>query len=247
MCLSLDTIKELLEKKLSQIREILAYTYGSLKLHCFASSTHTSIISERPIMFRILYLPVFTLTIASCFCAVSHGDLVLNVNTTSEQFFFTGSTTGDPTTFFINGGTGGPEGSFVSWGGRVSSETFDLSNALNHNAPGTRHDLTLGFDELSPANILDIRLLVTHNAVNASPVTYSGTGPDNAVSYATISTTRKAFLENQIGNSLSLGSGGGFSDVRIVAATVPEPSSTAIMGIGMAILTGRRRRNPVGT
>lgn len=158
---------------------------------------------------------------------VAHADLVMHIDTDTEEVFFSGTAGGDP------GGNG-----LVRWifGGNQSSQNFFLiGSALSSTGFGIN-----GGNSGVVVKGTQVEIQVDVDSI--VPGTLTGTG--NRVSYASFSATNKTNLENIIGQNVSLesGSGWGSMSVQSANAAIPEPATLGILALGGIGFFVRRRK-----
>lgn len=193
-------------------------------------------------MKRPLFISTFVILHSTM---ASHGAMTLLLNTSTKEFAFTGSDTGIPNTDTIRA---------IRWFGSHSesapnsSITFDTASAFitSSGMPEVSpHDTRIAYfgGSIIKGIVIELRL---EDVDTSQPSTVTGTGVFQ--SYAGLSASAIANLESYIGstiahspgNSLSFGGGVGYSELTVVA--VPEPGSTALLGLGTVGFILRRRR-----
>ena len=174
--------------------------------------------------------------------AVSAG-LVLNINTTSKNFFFTGSDTGqaeipptdpqDPVEYrvgFLHYFVRDAFSSSCTIAGYQSlpslflqGASFDGGNMVMYNNPPSPDYVFFG--------------LVSSGDITA----LTGNVSSAALSYASIPSSNMAAFESLVGKTLDLSIGTGYSSVSVVQA-VPEPSTCVMGAAGLAFVYSMWRR-----
>ena len=179
----------------------------------------------RPIRTVVLSLLVAVVTPSA------HADLILNVDTSTQEFFFTGSDTGTPFTDFSGQ---------VAWsiGSQPSATEIAIATDFWDATAPLQHNLLIADSGLQYfVSWFPVPSSVTANAAGAR------------TSYATAPSTHINFLESINGTVLPSTLGTGFSGLSVVVASgsstaVPEPGSTAILGISaLGFVAYCRRRN----
>lgn len=152
----------------------------------------------------------------------AHADLILNIDTSNEEFFFTGSDT-----ITLNG-------SEVVW--RIGpsnspSTSINLSSAID----------IAGNTPISPSQLLQLsgnRTSVYYEFISTGNPTFTGNG--TRLSYALASNDEAAFLEGLIGSSIPLVQGTGGAPIQVQG--VPEPSSFLLLPLALVALAIKRQR-----
>lgn len=161
--------------------------------------------------------------------------LVLNLDTTTKDFWFTGSASGT--------GISLPPFGLVGWssaGVGAGSESLTPVTGTQVSGLGTLLNSISAYSD--PGGNVLVSMTVSPN-----PGTLTGLGPSGGGSkgsYSGWTLGSQANLEAMIGNTLMLGSGSGFGDLDVVA--VPEPGQWVMMSItalGAAGYYVRRHRN----
>ncbi len=163
--------------------------------------------------------------------SIVQAQLVLNVNSSTEMMWFTGSTTGTPTVIDIDTVWRTGSGSAVG--------PIDINGTLSSDAAVL---VTTGqFLNTNDSGLVEIDLTF----LSAISSTLTGTGAGNAVSFSSLSATAKSNLASA--TSLPLASGSGFAAITVSA--VPEPSAYAAifgsMALAATMLRRRRKRQIV--
>ena len=174
---------------------------------------------------------VFSLfaTLSLCFTQTARADLILNIDTTTQEFFFTGD-------FFGEAG-----GNLVQWalgtGGVVDS--FDISTGLDISGNSFNGAPTLA--------VGDTRIEISVPVTSGGLFTMDGNG--TRFSYSSLDPTRLAFFEGLDGSILPVTSGEA-PDISVVASpsatptAIPEPSPLLLLSFmtlaGTVILRWRR-------
>jgi len=147
---------------------------------------------------------------------------MLNVDTSTQEFFFTGSDTGTP---------------FVDFAAQAG-----WTNGVVTGGPNTQFDLTTDFWTPSGPiqHFIDLRDGGVQYFVSWFPLPPSVTASPlgQRTSYATATASQISFLESLNGEVLTSTIGTGFLDIEIVVlgatTPVPEPSTFVAFGLGLA-------------
>ncbi|MEP3480094.1 MAG: PEP-CTERM sorting domain-containing protein [Fuerstiella sp.] len=170
--------------------------------------------------------------------ARSNADLILNVDTSAQEFFFTGTDTGTPFPDFagLAEWTLGTPPSGPSTVVEIAHEFWTPIGPLQHN-------LALGD--------AGIQYFVSWFPI---PTTVTADAVGDRTSYASATLSQISFLEAANGTVLTSTLGTGFSDISVVVlgsvASVPEPSVLTALGFGLGvfcIVRCRRRKEAISS
>jgi hypothetical protein len=174
---------------------------------------------------------ILALIPAILFCASpAYAELVMNVNTSNQTFFFTGSDTAT-----------GSDAGYVVWRFTEGSTSNTVKSAGSANS--TLSLSTGSFDtdgvwiDFSGTGSWDLVVSTTNIA---SLFTMTGTGPGGAFSYQSLGPSIVPF-EASIG-SASTGFPAGTGQSNMTIQGVPEPSTIGTLGILLVPLMATRRR-----
>ena len=161
------------------------------------------------------------------------GVLILNVNTTDKTFALTGSDTGTDSY---------PEAAVWGYsftGGSPVDEAMPLETTQYSATPA---DVKTGLCQIS-LNEGGDTMLVFGFAFDKSGETHAISGTGVYASYASLGLTGQTDFESLIGHSLAPASvSSGWSNISVVAAAVPEPTSLVLLSLAAAALVRRRGR-----
>lgn len=171
--------------------------------------------------------------VSLCSPALLHADLVLHIDTATEQFSFSGSDSGTPNVinqigWILDSGFGGA--------GQLLPPVVSGFDTAGATLEGTFFQVRSG-----PP---DLVLLLNFDAVGPGPIgSVTITGNGSSFSYAALSAPQKADFESFVGSTVPLFSGTGASSLSVQGpAVVPEPGSIACIGITCLSLVAIRRR-----
>lgn len=189
-----------------------------------------------PSRLRLLSLPVIaSIAMVAALATTAHAQLVLNVDSDSQTFWFTGSDTGTPTDI--------GSADIVRWtAGSGSQDSHDITTAgLLNGSPGDVSDFHL---YISGANGDKIFFRIEFDAPGETTLT--GTGSSFAFDYGnSLSSFKGALLEDLSLTSIpTWEQDNTFSAISVNhISAVPEPSTYALLASLFALgFTGARRR-----
>jgi hypothetical protein len=185
---------------------------------------------------RVLLSILSFLMIYLSTAAASWGDIIMNIDSVNQQFWFTGSATGSP-----GDNLGIKE---VSWStnslnpGTVFSDVFNPDFSWSGNVPVFEsyvlHMSTGGGNKLS--------LTARFDTFASTTLTAGGT----KFSYGAFNAANRSFLDGlgQNGGAIPIDFGVGFNAIQVNGITaVPEPSSLLLASIvGLGLFSRRRAK-----
>jgi len=186
----------------------------------------------------------FACFFATCLCTNLRADLVLNVDTVNEEYYFSGAATGTPA-IEPNQSTSAVRWILGTQDGEGVGHFIFLRSVIT-DSPSNGNDAFLfplfddGFLELTIALVEPVD----------GQITFTGRGASNTVPFDPFfGDDSTPFWESIIGGTLTPTSGTGFGSISIVdvnapadVSTVPEPSAFMILAMGSFGLVARRRR-----
>lgn len=168
--------------------------------------------------------------------ATASAALTLHIDTTSEKFWLTGSTSGEFGSYL---------GGSATW--VISSNSSSTSTGL---VPADGAALSDIATTTNGVNITNVRIGATGSnftfklsSDSTATTTITGTGSAFAIDYSGADSTVKANFEGGIGfTTTSQTEGSTFEQITIVAGTIPEPSTSSLLLGSAALLVTRRKR-----
>ncbi len=171
--------------------------------------------------------------------AASSAALSLVVDTVNETLSFTGSDSVTPADFSGRG--------YVQWQlndiPTAATGSGGIDQATGITMFTSSNSTPVDFASANTINVTDaganrlVGIWMAFDSTNATTVTGNGL----EISYAGWEAGAKTILETGIGSSMA-GNAAFGNDAMAVVAPVPEPSSTALLGLGSLALLMRRRR-----
>ena len=168
-------------------------------------------------------------------CTESNGDIVVNVDLSTKEFFFSGSDTGTLAQ------TGAQDGSAIwSSSSAGQSHIVDIASDVVWSGTGNAAGNLNQFALRSPGIYINFHVI----GGGAGSGTFSFVG--NRFSYAGVSEIQRNSLENLVTGGGVLnpsGSSSGFSAIRFAeVSSVPEPAAIWIAGLLASLITIQRRQ-----